>query len=192
MSCGPSCATARSSPTDRTRLELKRRADGGDARRCHRIANGRRVRVLPGHRASIIVDVPAMGAIADVPAYEVVRIEALAEEAGRTQDPDQLTALVRPRLGRMIAQTLCAEDGTLQVMTLDPALEKMLHGAVSQSGAAIMRPRKSPRLQPQHPSAIRQRRSLCAHGVRHRRALRPSDRMRHSSPRGGLHNRAWH
>ena len=60
--------------------------------------------------------------------------EALAEEAGRTQDPDQLTALVRPRLGRMIAQTLCAEDGTLQVMTLDPALEKMLHGAVSQSG----------------------------------------------------------
>ena len=31
-------------------------------------------------RSSIIVDVPAMGAIADVPAYEVVRIEALAEE----------------------------------------------------------------------------------------------------------------
>ena len=36
-----------------------------------------------GHRASIILDVPAMAGVADVPAREVVRIEALAEEIMR-------------------------------------------------------------------------------------------------------------
>ena len=36
-----------------------------------------------GHRASLILDVPAMAKIADVPAFEVVRIEALAEEVMR-------------------------------------------------------------------------------------------------------------
>ena len=36
-----------------------------------------------GHRASIILDVPAMAKVADVPAFEVVRIEALAEEVMR-------------------------------------------------------------------------------------------------------------
>ena len=56
------------------------------------------------------------------------------EEAGRTQDPDQLTSLVRPRLGRMIVQSLSGTEGELTVMTLEPSLEKMLHQAVTQSG----------------------------------------------------------
>ena len=60
--------------------------------------------------------------------------EALTEEAGRTQDPDQLTSLVRPRLGRMIVQSLSGAEGELAVMTLEPSLEKLLHQAVTQSG----------------------------------------------------------
>jgi len=36
-----------------------------------------------GHRAGMILDVPAMSAVAGVPAYEIVRIEALAEEVAR-------------------------------------------------------------------------------------------------------------
>ena len=59
--------------------------------------------------------------------------EALSEESARSQDPDQLTALVRPKLGRMIVQGLASPGDNLSVMTLDPELEKMLHNAASQS-----------------------------------------------------------
>ena len=37
-----------------------------------------------GHRASIILDVPEMASVAGVPAHEIVRIEALAEEVARS------------------------------------------------------------------------------------------------------------
>jgi predicted TIM-barrel fold metal-dependent hydrolase len=37
-----------------------------------------------GHRASIILDVPEMASLAGVPAHEIVRIEALAEEVARS------------------------------------------------------------------------------------------------------------
>ncbi len=60
-------------------------------------------------------------------------MEALSEESARTQDPGQLTTLVRPRLGRMILQGLVSPRDTLSVMTLAPALEKLLHDAASQS-----------------------------------------------------------
>ena len=59
-------------------------------------------------------------------------MEALSEESARSQDPDQLTALVRPRLGRMILQSLGGPGETLSVMTLNPSLEKLLHNAVHQ------------------------------------------------------------
>ncbi len=59
--------------------------------------------------------------------------EALSEESARSQDPDQLTALVRPKLGRMIVQGLASPGDNLSVMTLDPELEKILHNAASQS-----------------------------------------------------------
>ena len=59
--------------------------------------------------------------------------EALSEESARSQDPDQLTALVRPKLGRMIVQGLANPGDNLSVMTLDPELEKILHNAASQS-----------------------------------------------------------
>jgi flagellar biosynthesis protein FlhA len=63
-------------------------------------------------------------------------VEALSEEAGRTQDPDQLTSLVRPRLGRLIIQALSAPGQPLPVMTLNPALEKLLINAAAQGGSS--------------------------------------------------------
>ncbi len=60
--------------------------------------------------------------------------ESLSEAAGRTQDPENLTAMVRPKLGRMIVQGLLPEaDNTLSVMTLDPGLEQLLHNVLQQT-----------------------------------------------------------
>ena len=59
-------------------------------------------------------------------------MEALSEESARTQDPGQLTALVRPRMGRMIVQSLVSPKETLLVMTLAQPLEKLLHDVLSQ------------------------------------------------------------
>jgi flagellar biosynthesis protein FlhA len=59
--------------------------------------------------------------------------ETLSEVASRTQDPDQLTSLVRPKLGRMIVQGLVDESNSLSVMTLDPSLEQLLHNILQQS-----------------------------------------------------------
>ena len=60
-------------------------------------------------------------------------LEVLNEEAGKIQDPDELTALVRPKLGRLIVQSLIEMSEQMPVMTLDPQLEQMLHNAVQQS-----------------------------------------------------------
>lgn len=60
-------------------------------------------------------------------------IETLAEHAVRTQDPMELTAQVRVALGRAIVQHLFPGSIELQVMALDPGLERIL-GQVLQSG----------------------------------------------------------
>ena len=60
-------------------------------------------------------------------------VETLSEVASRTQEPDQLTALVRPKLGRMIVQSLVDDSNSLAVMTLDPGLEQLLHNVLQQS-----------------------------------------------------------
>jgi flagellar biosynthesis protein FlhA len=59
--------------------------------------------------------------------------EALTEASTKTQDPEQLTAMVRPKLGRMIMQSLVDPDNGLQVMTLEPSLEQLLHNVLQQS-----------------------------------------------------------
>jgi flagellar biosynthesis protein FlhA len=59
-------------------------------------------------------------------------MEALSEACAKTQDPIELTTLVRPRLGRMIVQPLLDESDNLAVMTLDPSLEQILHNVVQQ------------------------------------------------------------
>jgi flagellar biosynthesis protein FlhA len=59
--------------------------------------------------------------------------ETLSEVASRTQEPDQLTSLVRPKLGRMIVQSLVDDSNALSVMTLDPNLEQLLHNVLQQT-----------------------------------------------------------
>jgi flagellar biosynthesis protein FlhA len=59
--------------------------------------------------------------------------EALTEASARTQDPEQLAAQVRPRIGRMIVQSIVDPQETLQAMTLEPTLEQLLHN-VAQHG----------------------------------------------------------
>ena len=59
--------------------------------------------------------------------------ETLSEMAPRNTDPDQLTSAVRPKLGRMIMQSLVDDKNSLSVMTLDPGLEQMIHNILQQS-----------------------------------------------------------
>jgi flagellar biosynthesis protein FlhA len=54
-------------------------------------------------------------------------------ESGRTQNPDELTELVRPRLGHLMLQELVDLGETLNVITIDPKLEQMLIGSITQS-----------------------------------------------------------
>ena len=61
-------------------------------------------------------------------------IETLAEHAPRIQDAHELTALVRVALGRAIVQQVFSAAAELQVIALDPELERILLQAV-QAGA---------------------------------------------------------
>ena len=56
-------------------------------------------------------------------------------ESGRTQDAGQLSALVRPKLARLIVQDIIDPDETLAVMTLDPTLEQLLTDLVSRANS---------------------------------------------------------
>ena len=60
-------------------------------------------------------------------------IEALADHAGITKDPELLTEMARQALGRTITRQYQAPDGTLPVITLDPRLDRSL----SEQAAAI-------------------------------------------------------
>ncbi|MFM8590456.1 MAG: flagellar biosynthesis protein FlhA [Limnohabitans sp.] len=60
-------------------------------------------------------------------------VEALTEASARTQDPEQLNTLIRPKLGRMILQGLLENKDTLSVLTLDPQLEQLLHNVLQQN-----------------------------------------------------------
>ena len=63
-------------------------------------------------------------------------LEVLSTESSRTQDVEELTAAVRPKLGRMIVQGLVDVDDNLPVMTLNPALEQMLNNILQQRGSS--------------------------------------------------------
>ncbi len=63
-------------------------------------------------------------------------VEALTEVSGRTQDPDQLAQLIRPKMGRMIVQSLLENRETLSVLTLDPQLEQLLHNVLQQNNGS--------------------------------------------------------
>ena len=63
-------------------------------------------------------------------------LETLAENAGRTQDPDELTASVRVALGRAIIHETFGGAQELPVMALDPNLEHILMQALATRGDA--------------------------------------------------------
>ena len=71
-------------------------------------------------------------------------LETLGEHASRTSDPRVLAELVRRRLARAISTRYRDRHHRLYVVTLDPALEEAIGGAVEESehGAGI---RMSPR-----------------------------------------------
>ncbi|HCZ13861.1 MAG TPA: flagellar biosynthesis protein FlhA [Candidatus Accumulibacter sp.] len=61
-------------------------------------------------------------------------IETLADAAPRSQDPEILTAQLRIALGRAIVQELFPGAAEMQVMSLDPQLERILSQAVAGGG----------------------------------------------------------
>ena len=61
-------------------------------------------------------------------------IEILAEWAPRSQDAEVLTAHVRVALGRSIVQQLYPNGDEMQVMSLDPQLERILVQAIAGGG----------------------------------------------------------
>ena len=61
-------------------------------------------------------------------------VETLAENAARTQDAEALTMLVRAALGRSIIQQLYPSGSEMQVMSLDPQLERVLQQAIAGGG----------------------------------------------------------
>ncbi len=68
--------------------------------------------------------------------------ESLIDTAGRTKDPEALTASVRVSLGRLIVQTVYGHTDALDVITLDPELEQLLIRARQQG------PADSPAIEP--------------------------------------------
>ncbi|RTL57798.1 MAG: flagellar biosynthesis protein FlhA [Rhodocyclaceae bacterium] len=63
-------------------------------------------------------------------------VETLAEHTTRIQDPMELTALVRIALGRAIVQQIFPGNSELQVMALEPGLERILSQALGAGGDA--------------------------------------------------------
>ena len=62
--------------------------------------------------------------------------ETLAEHGTKSQDPDVLSAAVRVRLGRSIVQKVAGTGPELQVLTLEPELERILNDS-TQNGASL-------------------------------------------------------
>jgi len=71
-------------------------------------------------------------------------LEVLADSGRATKDAEQLTELVRQRLGMVICQGLANKAGELYVLTLDPAIENQLATslrAVDDKSTLVLEPR---------------------------------------------------
>ncbi len=122
-------------------------------------------------------------------------LEAVADHATVTKDADLLTEAARQSLARTITKQYQMPDGTLQVITLDPRLDRSLaeHVAVLPQGAAL---NLDPTLSHKLVSSLKQAAErvaakghqpivLCSPAVR-RHLRRLTDRMLHSVPVMGL------
>ncbi len=75
-------------------------------------------------------------------------VEALAGVTHRSQDPVELTELIRPALGGLIVQKLCGLKDQLKIITLDGELEQLLVASVraDPQGAYPLDPALSQRI----------------------------------------------
>jgi flagellar biosynthesis protein FlhA len=76
-------------------------------------------------------------------------LEVLADHGGRVKEADQLTELVRERLGGTICQTLASPAGELYVLTFDPAVEQQMMASirsVDERSALVIEPRLAEQL----------------------------------------------
>lgn len=122
-------------------------------------------------------------------------LEALADHAPSTKDPELLTEMARQALSRTITRQHQAPDGTLPVITLDPRLDRSLNeqvAALPQGGMLNLDPGTSQRLL----SALKQAAErvaargqqpvvLCSPALR-RHIRRLTDRILHTVPVLGL------
>jgi flagellar biosynthesis protein FlhA len=122
-------------------------------------------------------------------------LEAIADHAMSTKDPELLTEMARQALSRTITRQHQAPDGTLPVITLDPRLDRSLNeqvAALPQGGMLNLDPGTSQRLlaalkqaaervaaQGQQPVV------LCSPALR-RHIRRLTDRILHTVPVLGL------
>jgi flagellar biosynthesis protein FlhA len=83
-------------------------------------------------------------------------LEAIADVAPRTKDPEILTEYARNAIGRALCHQHKAEDGRIHCITLDPALEELLGKSIERSehGTVLTVP---PALQTKIVEAIRAR-----------------------------------
>ncbi len=72
--------------------------------------------------------------------------ETLAEQGGKSPDPDVLSAAVRVALGRSIVQNVAGTRTELPVFTLEPELERILNESVQDGGGAGLEPAMMERL----------------------------------------------
>ncbi|MEX5214340.1 MAG: flagellar biosynthesis protein FlhA [Nitrospiraceae bacterium] len=117
-------------------------------------------------------------------------LEVVADHAPTTKDPDALTESVRQALGRMITHQFTAPDGSLQVINLDPRLDRALvdHMTAAQGAPWGLEPGLTQRLL----AALKQAAErvaakgqqpivLCSPGLR-RHLRRLTQRVLHSVP----------
>lgn len=60
-------------------------------------------------------------------------VEAIADYAGYTKDPEVLTEYVRQRLGKSIVKPFLRQDNTLLVMTMEPSMEDQIRKSIQQT-----------------------------------------------------------
>ncbi|HEY8606449.1 MAG TPA: flagellar biosynthesis protein FlhA [Noviherbaspirillum sp.] len=89
-------------------------------------------------------------------------IETLAEYAPQSQDPNELTAMVRIALGRAIVQQIFPAANELAVITLDSRLERILMQALQAGGpdGAGIEPGLADTIQAQAEQAARQQEQM--------------------------------
>jgi flagellar biosynthesis protein FlhA len=74
-------------------------------------------------------------------------LETLAESAPRSQDPALLQSQVRIALGRQIVQDIAGASPEVPVMSLDGDLERLLSGALANTGGTTLEPGLAEKLQ---------------------------------------------